>query len=65
MSLETRLKCAVNVRPITITNLVGTGKSCPHSFSCIIEAATPTQRVAALLIGCTEKTITAASRLVH
>lgn len=36
MSMESRLKCAVNVRPITITNLDGTN---PQSFSSIIEAS--------------------------
>ena len=30
MSMESQLKCAVNVRPITITNLDGTN---PQSFS--------------------------------
>jgi group I intron endonuclease len=36
MSMESRLKCAVNVRPITITNLDGTN---PQNFSSIIEAS--------------------------
>jgi len=36
MSMESRLKCAVNVRPITITNLDGTN---PQSFSSLIEAS--------------------------
>lgn len=39
------LKCAVNVRPIIITNLDGTN---PQSFNSIIEAAK--------VIGCSEKT---------
>lgn len=46
MSMESRLKCAVNVRPITITNLDGTN---PQSFSSIIEASK--------VIECNEKTI--------
>jgi group I intron endonuclease len=46
MSMESRLKCAVNVRPITITDLEGTN---PQSFSSITEAAK--------VIGCSEKTI--------
>lgn len=46
MSLETRLKYAVKVRPITITNLDGTN---PQSFSSIIEASK--------VIECNEKTI--------
>lgn len=46
MSMESRLKCAVNVRPITITNLYGTN---PQSFSSIIEASK--------VIECNEKTI--------
>lgn len=46
MSMESRLKCTVNVRPITITNLDGTN---PQSFSSIIEASK--------VIECNEKTI--------
>lgn len=46
MSLDSRLKCAVNVRPITISNLDGSN---PQSFSSIIEATK--------VIECTEKTI--------
>ena len=46
MSMESRLKCAVNVRPLTITNLDGTK---PQSFSSIIEASK--------VIECNEKTI--------
>lgn len=46
MSMESRLKCAVNVRPITIANLDGTN---PQSFSSIIEARK--------VIECNEKTI--------
>lgn len=44
--MESRLKCAVNVRPITNTNLDGTN---PQSFSSIIEASK--------VIECNEKTI--------
>lgn len=46
MSMDSRLKCAVNVRPITISNLDGTN---PQSFSSIIEATK--------VIDCSEKTI--------
>ena len=46
MSMESRLKCAVNVRPITITNLDGTNL---QNFSSIVEAAK--------VIECSEKTI--------
>ena len=46
MSMDSRLKCAVNVRPITITNLDGTN---PQSFNSIVEASK--------VIECSEKTI--------
>jgi group I intron endonuclease len=46
MSIESRLKCAVNGRPITITNLDGTNL---QNFSSIVEAAK--------VIECSEKTI--------
>uniref|UniRef100_UPI002A810D7C GIY-YIG endonuclease n=1 Tax=Pappia fissilis TaxID=1040649 RepID=UPI002A810D7C len=46
MSIESRLKCAVNVRPVTITNLDGTNL---RNFSSVIEASEA--------IGCSEKTI--------
>jgi len=46
MLIETRLKCAVNVRPVTITDL--NGKS-PKNFTSIVSAAKS--------IGCSAKTI--------
>ena len=46
MSKESRLKCAVNVRPVTITNLDGTNL---RNFNSIIEASKA--------IGCSEKTV--------
>ena len=60
LSMESRLKCAVNVRPITITDLDGTnpseatsGNRCSSQGCCsIIEAAK--------VIECNEKTIIAA-----
>lgn len=50
MSMESRLKCAVNVRPITITNLDGTNLQSSFANS-IVEAAK--------VIECSEKTILA------
>ena len=46
LSKESRLKCAVNVRPVTITNLDGTNF---RNFNSIIEASKA--------IGCSEKTV--------
>lgn len=46
LSIESRLKCAANVRPVTITNLDGTNL---RNFSSVIEASKA--------IGCNEKTI--------
>ena len=46
MSLESRLKCAVNVRPVLVTNLDGSN---PQKFSSIINAAKA--------LNCNEKTI--------
>lgn len=46
MPLESRLKCAANVRPVSITSL---DDSKTKSFSSIIEASKA--------IGCNEKTI--------
>lgn len=46
MSMESRLKCAVNVRPVTITNLDGSN---PIHFVSIKEAS--------IAISCNEKTI--------
>ena len=46
VSIESRLKCAANVRPVTITNLDGTNL---RNFSNVIEASKA--------IGCSEKTV--------
>ena len=46
MSKEARLKCAVNVRPVTIANLDGTNL---QNFNSVIEASK--------VIGCSERTI--------
>jgi hypothetical protein len=46
MSIETRLKCIVNVRPVTITYLDGSN---PEFFSTVVSAAEA--------IGCSVKTI--------
>jgi len=60
MSMESRLKCAVNVRPITITDLDGTNPqnsgipSCTQGCFSIIEAAK--------VIVCNEKPIIAKAR---
>lgn len=62
LSMESRLKCAVNVRPFTITDLDGTNPSeatsgirCSSQGCCsIIEAAK--------VIECNEKTIIAKAR---
>lgn len=46
MTMESRMKCAVNVRPVTITNLDGSN---PMNFVSIKEAS--------IAISCNEKTI--------
>lgn len=46
MSIESRMKCAVNTRPITITNIYGTN---PQYFVSIIKASSS--------ISCSPKTI--------
>ena len=51
MSIETRLKCIVNVRPVTITELDGSN---PQFFPTIVSAAEA--------IGCSVKTIQRALR---